>query len=52
MSTGNRVAICVSKKYGFRFFREFCKWRRAGFGIQESLSRIRVAHRNGWSPIY
>lgn len=52
MNTSNVVATHIIKNYGFRFFKEYCKWRRiGGYGMREALNRIRTAHAKGFSPI-
>lgn len=51
MKTSNRAAIKINRTYGWKFFREYSKWRHAGFGMSEALNRIRTAHNAGWSAI-
>lgn len=51
MQTSVKVACRISDNFSYAFFREYAKWRAAGFGMREALNRIRTAHAAGSAPI-
>jgi hypothetical protein len=41
MGTSHKTSCAVFKAYGFFNMQWYCRWRRNGFGMAESLRRIR-----------
>lgn len=46
-----KCRLIIRQNYGFAFYIEYMKWRAAGYGMGESLKRIREAKSRGWQPI-